>query len=246
MKNLWKQNDDGTWDAAPGSHINNTIAEAIELARTEQNPVSFTFNGVIVTVAGDSDPGLIYRDWDRALSGYVPKSVGPRPAAVLSDEEKASDAAIKAVNDAEAAARYAEWERKAAEKAAATQKLLDAAGPMRFSDKKAWDATCEKNRDGYGGGVMTFAERWARLMQAEIAAGKTLADVAKETSHAADTEGITGFMYGCAVSMLAEVWQHGEELRRWHNKDTQIGTEGDRANEAGGVLNPALLNISSK
>jgi len=32
-------------------------------------------------------------------------------------------------------------------------------------------------------------------------------------------------------------------LRRWHNKENQIGTEGDKANESGGVLNPALLSI---
>ena len=34
-----------------------------------------------------------------------------------------------------------------------------------------------------------------------------------------------------------------DRLRRWHNKATQIGTEGDKANETGGVLNPALLTI---
>lgn len=61
--------------------------------------------------------------------------------------------------------------------------------------------------------------------------------------YSSHTEGITGFMYGCAVSALAHFWAHGEALRRWHNLDTQIGTEGEKANESGGVLNPALLNI---
>lgn len=59
----------------------------------------------------------------------------------------------------------------------------------------------------------------------------------------ANTDGITGFMYGCAVSGLAKFWKHGEQLRRWHNKDSQLGTEGDEANESGGVLNPAILTI---
>lgn len=58
-----------------------------------------------------------------------------------------------------------------------------------------------------------------------------------------DDDGITGFMYGCAVQMLAKSWKHGEALRRWHNKETQIGMEGDKANETGGVLNPALLSL---
>jgi hypothetical protein len=48
---------------------------------------------------------------------------------------------------------------------------------------------------------------------------------------------------GCAVSILSHFWKHGEELRRWHKIDTQIGDVGDKANESGGVLNPALLNI---
>ena len=72
-----------------------------------------------------------------------------------------------------------------------------------------------------------------------------MGDVAKQTSHDADLEGITGFMYGCAVSILSKCWKHGEDLRRWHNLDTQIGNEGEKANESGGVLNPALLSVAA-
>ena len=36
----------------------------------------------------------------------------------------------------------------------------------------------------------------------------------------------------------------GEEFRRKWNKDNQIHNEGDKANESGGVLNPALLTIT--
>ena len=74
-------------------------------------------------------------------------------------------------------------------------------------------------------------------------AGDELEDIAEETSHSADTDGITGFMYGAAVSTLASSWKHGERLRCWHNLDTQLGNEGKRANESGGTLNPAILNI---
>lgn len=44
-----------------------------------------------------------------------------------------------------------------------------------------------------------------------------------------------------AVVVLTKCWSRGEELRRWHNLDTQIGNEGEKANASGGVLNPALL-----
>lgn len=48
---------------------------------------------------------------------------------------------------------------------------------------------------------------------------------------------------GMAVSMLVQCWEHGEQLRRWHNLETQIGDEGEKANALGGALNPAVLNI---
>ena len=99
---------------------------------------------------------------------------------------------------------------------------------------------------GYGLRVVTYGEEWAELMEERIEHGDTLASIANETSRKADTDGITGFMYGCAVSALSQFWVHGEELRRWHNLDTQIGDEGERANEGGGTLNPALLNIEVK
>jgi len=106
-----------------------------------------------------------------------------------------------------------------------------------------WDLTVKNNDDPYGKAGVDFARRWADLMEQRIDGGATLTDVAKQCSHDADTEGITGFMYGCAVSILSQTWVHGEELRRWHNLDTQIGTEGEAANASGGTLNPALLNI---
>lgn len=117
---------------------------------------------------------------------------------------------------------------------------------MKNRDQAAWDHFAEINNDPYGSGVVRYAERWADAMEAAMAAGESLKDCATRTGHEADTEGITGFMYGCAVQQLAATWEHGEDLRRWHNLDTQIGNEGEKANESGGVLNPALLNIGPK
>jgi hypothetical protein len=114
---------------------------------------------------------------------------------------------------------------------------------MQLKNKQLWEKSLANNQDPYGLAAHTFAERWANLMEEKMSQGAKLADIAKETSHAADTEGITGFMYGCAVGILSQVWDNGEELRRWHNLDTQIGAEGEKANESGGVLNPAILNI---
>lgn len=133
-----------------------------------------------------------------------------------------------------------------AAKLAAERVEIAAIAPARMTlqDSATWETFVDVNsHDGYSNAVVIFAERWARYMEGEMGKGTRLVDCADKCSRLADEEGITGFMYGCAVSVLAKVWARGEDLRRWHNKDVQIGTEGDKANEDGGVLNPALLKI---
>lgn len=122
---------------------------------------------------------------------------------------------------------------------------------MKIKDKALWQEGLKNNADGqmtdYGGCVYYFAEHWADAMEAAMEAGETLESCADRLSHEVDRSmgnyGLTGFQYGAAVSVLSSMWEHGEELRRWHNLNTQIGNEGEKANESGGVLNPALLNI---
>lgn len=99
------------------------------------------------------------------------------------------------------------------------------------------------NTDPYGGRVVSYGEDWANGCELMMSEGHKLEDIADPISRQCDHDGITGFMYGCAVSALAKFWEHGEALRRWHNLRTQLGNEGERANEKGGTLNPALLNI---
>ena len=214
-----------------------------EWASNKGGLVKFEFNGVMVSVRMDSNPELIYRDWNRAMYNYIDKNVGPYPNPVLTDEEKENDARIKAKNEQRRRQRWAEYDAQVTAKRIATEAKLADAPEMEVSDEATWQTWKDKNQDSCGGGIIAYAERWARLMQAELAAGKKLENVAKTTSREADTDGITGFMYGAAVQTLATSWKYGEELRRWHNLDTQLGDEGEKANESGGVLNPALLNI---
>jgi len=114
-----------------------------------------------------------------------------------------------------------------------------------IKDEVLWQKGLANNQDGYGFAVYRFAARWASIMEREMASGKSLTDIAETACREADDERITGFMYGAAVSVLANTWEHGEQLRRWHNLDCQIGNEGEKANEKGTVLNPALLSIRS-
>lgn len=117
-------------------------------------------------------------------------------------------------------------------------------------EKEYADYVIRNSNDDYSKGVVDFTERWASTIESALPPSPESSQVttflegnAERLSHEADSEGITGFMYGCAVQALAYFWVYGEELRRWHNLDTQIQNEGERANETGGVLNPAVLNI---
>jgi len=129
--------------------------------------------------------------------------------------------------------------------------LARSPGHMTVVDTELWEAGKAANSDPY-------AERWARMMEGAInsvanASGITELDpsfvelnlktFADDYSHLADVEGITGYIYGAAVSILSKAWIHGESLRRWHNLKTQLRNEGEIANESGGVLNPAVLSI---
>lgn len=241
MSNLYDEKD-GFFQVYGGATINATITEAIGIAKVRRTAVRFKFNGVTVSVLGNSAQRLIYRDWSRALNGSIDKQVGPYPTAELTAAEKAQDAKIEAANEARRQAMQAEYDAKMrAREADANAKLVGVT--LDLTDADGWQKGLATNSDGYGRAVYTFAERWARLMQVEIAQGARLADIADRLVSEADVEGITGFMYGCAVNVLSHCWRHGEELRRWHNLKTQIRDEGERANESGGVLNPALLNL---
>lgn len=97
----------------------------------------------------------------------------------------------------------------------------------------------DKNDDPYGRACFTYAERWAEMMEPGIENSDNpmqyLIDNAEKLSHEADEEGITGFMYGCAVSILSQCWEYGEVLQKWHNMEW--GYDGD------GVVNPAIMKI---
>lgn len=102
------------------------------------------------------------------------------------------------------------------------------------------------NSDPYANAVLRYASAYGKSMENAIANGKSLESAISTYEHICDDEGISGFMFGCAMKELAYFWEHGEELRKIHNLKTQIGTEGERANESGGILNPAMLCFGAR
>lgn len=211
-----------TIDPLPGYHISKACQEAVAMAIEEHCNVQFDFNGIQITATPASTLEELMKFYDEESDR--------RREAYLASPEYATR---------QEEARKATEERKKKMEAA----LEDAPEHLTLADPEAWEKTVASNKDGYGGAVMSYAERWARMMENRISKGESISSMADECSHLADEEGITGFMYGCAVSILAKVWKHGEELRQWHNLKTQIRDEGEKANESGGVLNPACLSV---
>lgn len=216
-----------TFEPMAGTRIENACAEAISLSAKYGEAVRFEFNGVEMTAHSTASPQELVGIWrerfEASGKAYRESPEGIAAAAESQrreDERKQRDAAMKALD---------------------IRIAIKPGKEQEYADYKALNAD-----DGYGQGVITYSEQWAYLMEKAMADGKALADVADALSHEADTEGVTGFMYGCAVRGLSMFWLHGEELRRWHNLTTQIKDEGERANESGGVLNPALLVIATQ
>ncbi len=256
----------GELEVMPGASIEPTLREATEVAaryteiyrkrfvdahelggeplspESERTvPVKFTFNGVALVVMPDSNVELLLRDWLRGANGYLGEEpvVGPYPKDTLSEEELANDARIEAENQARRDAESARYQAEAKAHRDRVEARMANAPAMEFSGEEgqaAWQQWWDANKDGYGIGIMHYAERWARMMQLELAEGKTLDEIWASTSHEADLEGMSGFTQGAATHMLTVCWVHGAELRRLHNKSW-----GSDATE--GTVNPAILCV---
>lgn len=207
------------YEAMAGDSISNTCKTMEGMATEHNESVQAEFNGVTITAEVGMPAGDIEQKWsDEMHRRAVAYAASPEGVAAKRRQEKAR--------------RY----RKESTKAGIAA--------FDVTNEAKWAKWRKSNEDdGYGEACLRYAARWAKQMDAKIAGGAKVEEIAEATSHEANTEGITGFMYGAAVSMLAECWRHGEALRRWHNVKTQVGEEGEKANESGGVLNPAIVNI---
>jgi len=209
-------------DILAGNTITEACKEAVMLANKKKMLIEFKFNDQIITASPRDNPETL-------SNNYITESHRKHQEYINSDEYKM---------------KQAEYERKELEKKEKLNTYLkDGPTKMTLKDESGWLAACKANTDPYGGAVIVYAEQWARLMEVRISKGEQLQSIAEECSHLADTDGLTGFMYGCAVSILSSVWIHGKELRKWHNIANQISNEGEKANDNGGILNPAIISL---
>lgn len=113
---------------------------------------------------------------------------------------------------------------------------------MPITDEKTWQISVEKNTDPYGKAVVDVARKAMELLDerpGEIDCHKIICDADK----AINAGGITGFMAGCVAQTIAACHSRGDEFRRKWNIDNQISDEGEKANDSGRILNPAVLVV---
>lgn len=199
------------------SDITDTIGEAIELSVIYDHClVTFDFNGVTINVLSTSSPDLIYRDWTRVAQGFISGPIGPNPSLALSREEQASDDRIAARNADKRRVAAADRNKSITDRTRALDARLSEAPPMEVSNMSAWQVWQTRSRnENYYTIVVPVAERWARLMQLEMAKGKKLEDVAVATSYEAD---VVKLMSGAAryeaAWILEQCWRYGKELKQ--------------------------------
>lgn len=221
-----------------GDSYSEVAKKAKEVAR-ETLTTEFEYNGITNLVTKNTNLDWLWRDYSNAwLMGWT--TVGPDCVEKYSEEVQKEYDIKKAAKEVKDEQRRLEIDAQdKAEKASFDDKVTGIEFEIIPERADEYKIHVDNNsKDGYSKGVIEYGENWAKLMQIELAAGKTLVDIAEETQKGLGYLGITGFQYGCAVKGLSHFWKHGEELRKWHNKG--YGHEGS------GVINPAVLTVKEK
>lgn len=115
---------------------------------------------------------------------------------------------------------------------------------MPIVDNELWQSWVDANQDPYGKYCVNVARQVMVILDEEPDEFDCHTIICRADEEI-ETDGLTGFMAGCVAQMVSETHSRGEEFRRKWNCHCQISDEGEKANESGGVLNPAVLSLNS-
>jgi hypothetical protein len=183
------------YEPCAGEHINNTCSTLVASATEKGRAVTADFNGVELRAEPGMSAGDVHSVFDREMKRRQ-------------DEYEAKRRAHEQTPEGKEELRKAEERRRYVEAEVAKGNL-----PFTVRDQAAWDTCVANNSDPYGACAVRYAARWAHYMERDLARGADLKEIVEPTSHEADIEGVTGFMHGCARSILQQVWEHGEALK---------------------------------
>lgn len=221
-----------------GSDINSVASEAKKIAKEKGLVVEFDFNEIKCLVSEKTVVDWLVRDY---MNAHIMewKTVG-HDCKMSYDNDTEIELRTRQLARAKRwKAEAEERQRKDSIEKAKIDQLTKGVDIeiIEGKEKEYADYVANNSKDGYSRGVIDYSEAWAKLMQVEISKGKTVKECAENTQEGLGYLGITGFMYGCAVQGLANFWKHGEELRKWHNKEYGVSEDKE------GVVNPAILTI---
>lgn len=204
------------FEAMPGDVFSDVAKEAKGMA-TDGKTVEFDFNGIKCLVDSETNLEWLYRDYCHA--GTMDwKTIGPDCAEAYPVDVQEEYKKRKAQQEKEWAEKYAGWKELDDASREAFEKKTEGI-KIELASPEAWAAFRESNQDGYGKAAIDYAEAWAKLMQIEIGKGKTVAECYEYTQNEIGFFNITGFQFGCAVSILVQSWKYGEELKARHYGD---------------------------
>lgn len=175
-----------------GDEFKDTVRSGRALNAATGRDVAFNFNGTDLVVNKDSDADQLFE--------FHMKECARRRQEYLNSPEGIADAA--------------EAERERLEELRREQEVAEkvSGGTIELRNKRRWKQYVAANMDSCGSSIIRYAERWAKLMQVEMAAGAKLEDIAEKTSHDADNEGMSGLSHSAALVTLAHCWKHGDQL----------------------------------
>lgn len=166
------------------------VAAKAKISARQTLTAEFEFNGVKCLVNRGTNLEWLFRDycnsWLMKWDVVGPACLESYPADIQQELTKR-----RAENETKRLREQQEYE---AQQAIKEQSLLEKIKDIPFAciNDKALATYKEKNTDTYGAGIIEYADRWARLMQFEMAQGHALVDIAENASSGADIGGITG------------------------------------------------------
>lgn len=86
---------------------------------------------------------------------------------------------------------------------------------MNITNQGKWAEYKQANESQYGKDVMRLAEGWADAVEAKMAEGATLEDIAEEARRSVGIPGMSGEQVEYTVAALADCWEHGLQLQTW-------------------------------
>ena len=224
-------------EAGAGSNFTTVAKKAKQFANESGMIVEFEFNGVTCLVNSETNLDWLCRDYSNSWTMEW-KAVGPYCVEKYLPEVEAE---LKEKTMIKEAKEAKEWHERRAKEAREKKEFEEKVKgvELELSGPDGWKKAREVNSDGYGAAALDYAEGWAKLMQIEIAKGKTLAECYDYTQKGLGFLGISGFQFGAAVSTLAAYWKYGPALKIVHNR--KYGVRDD----AKGTANPAIITIES-